>query len=83
MVLVICTIKSDNELFSNNVKAWVDTDDLEEAKIKTLHKLAQEGMEVLTIVEAVKTERNDYFPPCTSLDTFIRAEQEGIAILLP
>ena len=64
------------------MKVWVDTHDLDEAKSKALDKLEQEGVEVLSVVEVVVTDKSDYFPPCTSLDTFVRAETEGIAILL-
>ena len=60
----------------------MDTHDLDEAKSKALDKLEQEGVEVLSVVEVVVTDTSDYFPPCTSLDTFVRAETEGIAILL-
>ena len=64
------------------MKVWVDTHDLDEAKSKALDKLEQEGVEVLSVVEVAVTDKSDYFPPCTSLDTFVRAETEGIAILL-
>lgn len=39
-----------------------------------------EGFKILTILECEKTEKDDYFAPCQSLDVFMRAEKEGVAI---
>lgn len=83
MILTICKIKPNNKTSSCDAKVWVDTHDHDEAKSKALDKLEQEGVEVLSVVEVVATDKSDYFPPCTSLDTFVRAEAEGIAILFP
>ncbi|MCW9023258.1 MAG: hypothetical protein OQK73_01130 [Gammaproteobacteria bacterium] len=63
-------------------KIWVNTTDTDKAKQNALKKLAQDDIEVVSILDIVETDRSDYFAPCTSLDTFDRAEHEGIAVLL-
>ncbi|MDH5436162.1 MAG: hypothetical protein OEX83_05315, partial [Gammaproteobacteria bacterium] len=74
MILVICEIKPCHKTTSPFAKVWVDTDEFTEAKFRALENLALKGIEVLSVTEAVVTDKSDYFPPCTSLDTFALAE---------
>jgi hypothetical protein len=79
--MLLALVEINHEKYSI-AKIWINTTDTDKAKLSALEKLKQDDIEVLSILEIVKTDRSDYFPPCTSLDTFDRAEQDGIAVLL-
>ena len=81
MILAIFNIKPANNTAPNIAKIWINTDDINSAQTTALEKLTQEEIEVISIIEITETERSDYFPPCVSLDTFMCAEREGVAVL--
>ena len=81
MILAIFNIKPANNTAPNIAKIWINTDDINSAQTTALEKLIQEEIEVISIIEIIETNKSDYFPPCTSLDTFICAEREGVAVL--
>lgn len=43
-------------------------------------KLDVDGWEIVNVIEWEHTEKDDYFAPCSSLDAFICAEKDGIAV---
>ena len=71
-----------NDKHHQTAKVWVDTHEAGLAQDKARDKLQQKNIEIITMTELIETVREDYFPPCTSLDTFEKAKQEGIAFLL-
>ena len=64
----------------SGAQAWVKASTQEDAYMIIAEKMEAEGFKILTILECEKTEKEDYFAPCKSLDAFICAEKEGIAI---
>lgn len=81
MILAILKIKSSTNTSSNTAKVWINTDDIDSAQTMALNTLKQEKIEVISIIDIIETDKSDYFPPCTSLDTFMLAELEGVAVL--
>jgi len=62
-------------------RAWVNTDNGEEAVTRLAPELEKAGWKLLGTPEWEATTEADYFSPCTSLDAFHRASQEGIVVL--
>lgn len=82
MILILAEIKfSSNGNTYNLAKVWVDEDDADIAETQARNLLMDAGCTIQLIIENITTDKDDYFPPCTSLDAFIRAEQHGIAVL--
>ncbi|MDH5571015.1 MAG: hypothetical protein OEY89_04565 [Gammaproteobacteria bacterium] len=81
MFIAIFETRSPTNTTTNIVKIWINTDDINSAQTIALNRLNQEGIEVTSTVEIIETDKGDYFPPCSSLDAFMQAELEGIAVL--
>ena len=62
-------------------KVWVNNNNTESAEAQATKKLSSDGYKIKEHIETTPTQKDDYFPPCNSLDTFIQAEQDGIAVL--
>ena len=77
MIFLLFELNSKNH---SSASVWVDTNDTEAAKEIAKEKLAAEGYTDCSLLDAMSSTKDDYFPPCTSLDAFVRAEQEGYAI---
>lgn len=60
---------------------WVDVADQTEAEQRARAALSEHGHVVTEILENALTSRDDYFPPCKSLDAFEQAEREGLALI--
>jgi len=82
MILIIAEIHlpTNTEAYTL-AKIWVNNNNDNEAETLALTKLTDDGCSGIRIIEATATEKDDYFAPCTSLDAFIRAQQEHIAII--
>ncbi len=64
-----------------SARVWVNHDSHESAEDLATRQLVSDGCSHIRAIENTTTHKDDYFAPCTSLDAFIRAEQEGISVL--
>lgn len=62
-------------------KVWVNSNHHESAEALANKQLVADGYKINAVIENTTTHQGDYFPPCTSLDAFLKAERDGIAIL--
>lgn len=79
MILIVCEIKPGDA--ASVAKVWVNTHDATVAETLARQALREAEHSIQRIIEAIPTEKDDYFAPCTSLDAFVRAELEGICVL--
>lgn len=80
MIFLLFDLPTDNPAGHGSASVWVDSDDIATACKQAEDKLRSEGHAVFTLLDAMPSSRDDYFPPCQSLDAFNRAEKEGIAL---
>lgn len=82
MILILAEINltSNNNTYSL-AKVWVDKSDADMAEVLAISLLKDAGCTIKCIIENTTTTKDDYFPPCTSLDAFMLAEQDSIAVL--
>ena len=81
MYLVVFEITPNKECTSSMVKVWVNSDDPVVAEQRAHTHLQHKGIHAVSMIDVIETDRTDYFPPCKSLDTLVRAEIEGVAVL--
>lgn len=62
-------------------KVWVKDENHEFSEDKAVKKLIDDGCTINSVIEITTTQQDDYFAPCTSLDAYMLAEREGIAVL--
>ena len=82
MIFLLFEIQlSANNQHYKTARVWVNDNQHESAQALATTKLSADGCIIITIIENTTTQKDDYFPPCSSLDAFILAEQNGIAVL--
>lgn len=62
------------------VQAWIRTSCREQARTAAEQQLHIDNCSIIKLIECTSTTRDDYFPPCRSLDAYLEAEQHGIAL---
>jgi len=81
MKFLVLEVQSDVAIKKcSSIQGWVNTDSCKEANKIIAEKLLGEGLVVISVIECAQTEKDDYFAPCKSLDAFLCAEKDGIAI---
>ena len=81
MIIIMFEIQQATKTHHKVAKVWVNSNHHEPAEALAIKQLIADGYEINTVIENTITHKDDYFPPCTSLDAFLRAERDGIAIL--
>lgn len=66
----------------DSVRAWVNTMDMKKAIVKADEYLAVKGWKISHVIASEHTERSDYFRSCTGYESFIQAEEHGVAVLM-
>jgi hypothetical protein len=81
MIFLVASIQGlDAGKPSSTLQAWVNTDSHDQALATINDLIATEGGQILSIIESTVTIQDDYFPPCKSLDAYMEAELEDIAL---
>ena len=82
MTLLIFEIQKieSNKHFSI-AKVWVNDENYELSEVQAIQKLTEDGCIINSILEITATQQDDYFAPCTSLDAYMLAERDGIAVI--
>lgn len=80
-LLVEIESKSDAKVRSTG-RAWVNTFDMKNAVSVADDYLSREGWELCNVIASEETEKSDYFRSCTGFESYVRAEEQGIAVLL-
>ena len=62
-------------------KVWVKDENHELSEDKAIQKLTEDGCIIDSIIEITTTQKDDYFAPCASLDAYMLAESDGIAVI--
>ena len=81
MIFSVFQIVSNTDNTSISIaQVWIDTLKLDEAMSLAAQALETDGWCMRKLIEITTTTKDDYFSPCQSLDAFLRAEQDGLAI---
>ena len=63
------------------LRCWINVAHSSRAEAAVRKELANRGFDVVAVEACTATTREDYFPPCESLDAFERAEEQGFSYL--
>lgn len=81
LLLIEIEFKLDYRI-RTTVRAWVKTLDESEALTMADNYLSAEGWKICKLIECVRTEKEDYYEPCSGLENYVRAEKQGVAVLM-
>ena len=62
-------------------KVWVNDDNHQLSEDRAVKKLSEDGCTIDSIIEITATQQEDYFAPCSSLDAYMLADRDGIAVI--